>query len=147
MIALGAWASSKERWSFWNGVYYSFVTLTTIGFGDFILEPSEAAICDTFMFIIFGLAVVGAAIDVLTHPNAQKLSQADDAAQRVVVRGARLVRSASVAEGFEKARRRASSVITRRKSSVLDRRKSSVPDRRRQSAAADLEKNAGSDVL
>ena len=28
--------SSVEGWTFWEGVYYAFCTLATIGFGDFI---------------------------------------------------------------------------------------------------------------
>jgi len=36
--------SAWENWSFLEGAYFSFITLTTIGFGDFV--PGDAVLND-----------------------------------------------------------------------------------------------------
>ena len=44
-ILLGATIfSTWENWSFLEGAYFSFITLTTIGFGDFV--PGDAVLGD-----------------------------------------------------------------------------------------------------
>lgn len=64
--------SHFEGWSFFHACYYSFVTLTTIGFGDFVaLQKQDAlqrrlpyvTLC--FLYILVGLTVVGAFLNLV----------------------------------------------------------------------------------
>ena len=41
ILVVGACVFSKyEKWSFFDSFYYGFITLTTIGFGDFVVLVS-----------------------------------------------------------------------------------------------------------
>lgn len=72
-LCAGAAAFSHfEGWSFFNAYYYCFITLTTIGFGDFVAlqkkdtlqkRPHYVAFC--FMYILAGLTVVGAFLNLV----------------------------------------------------------------------------------
>ncbi|XP_008408789.1 potassium channel subfamily K member 15-like [Poecilia reticulata] len=72
-LCVGAAAFSHfEDWTFFNAYYYCFVTLTTIGFGDFVaLKKTEAlqrrppyvAFC--FVYILVGLTVTGAFLNLV----------------------------------------------------------------------------------
>ncbi|XP_019727815.1 potassium channel subfamily K member 3 [Hippocampus comes] len=65
-LCVGAVAfSSSEGWSFLHAFYYCFITLTTIGFGDYVAlqrhdalqkEPRYVAFC--FVYILTGLTVI-----------------------------------------------------------------------------------------
>lgn len=73
MLCVGAGVFSHfEGWSFFHACYYSFVTLTTIGFGDFVaLQKQDAlqrqlpyvTLC--FTYILVGLTVVGAFLNLV----------------------------------------------------------------------------------
>ncbi|KAK0416481.1 hypothetical protein QR680_012514 [Steinernema hermaphroditum] len=52
-----------EGWQFWEGFYYSFITMTTVGFGDIVPIKQEFFIFYLF-FIIIGLAITTMAIDL-----------------------------------------------------------------------------------
>lgn len=73
MITSGAAAFSKwERWGYFDAFYYCFITLTTIGFGDYVALQKERALQSkpeyvvfSLVFILFGLSVVSAAINLL----------------------------------------------------------------------------------
>ncbi|CAF3425347.1 unnamed protein product [Rotaria sp. Silwood1] len=61
-----------ESWGYFNCVYYCFITLTTIGFGDFVaLQTNEALNTNAFYvvlsmtFILFGLTVVASSMNLL----------------------------------------------------------------------------------
>jgi len=61
-----------EKWSYFNSVYFCFITLTTIGFGDFVaLQSNEALNNNVFYvvlsmtFILFGLTVVASSMNLL----------------------------------------------------------------------------------
>ncbi|CAF3710971.1 unnamed protein product [Rotaria sordida] len=61
-----------EAWGYFNCVYYCFITLTTIGFGDFVaLQTNEALNTNAFYvvlsmtFILFGLTVVASSMNLL----------------------------------------------------------------------------------
>uniref|UniRef100_A0A673AI78 Potassium channel subfamily K member n=1 Tax=Sphaeramia orbicularis TaxID=375764 RepID=A0A673AI78_9TELE len=73
MLCIGAAAFSHfEDWTFFNAYYFCFVTLTTIGFGDFVaLQKTDALqkrytyVVFSFMYILVGLTVVGAFLNLV----------------------------------------------------------------------------------
>ncbi|KAM9813787.1 potassium channel subfamily K member 15-like [Neosynchiropus ocellatus] len=72
-LCIGAAAFSQfEGWTFFNAYYYSFITLTTIGFGDFValqkkddLQKRPPYVVFSFMYILVGLTVVGAFLNLI----------------------------------------------------------------------------------
>ncbi|XP_004540078.1 potassium channel subfamily K member 3 [Maylandia zebra] len=72
-LCVGAVAfSHSEGWSFLNAFYYCFITLTTIGFGDYVAlqknealqnDPKYVAFC--FVYILTGLTVIGAFLNLV----------------------------------------------------------------------------------
>ncbi|KAB1262417.1 Potassium channel subfamily K member 15 [Camelus dromedarius] len=64
-LGLGAAAFAHfEGWTFFHAFYYCFITLTTIGFGDFVALQSDEAlqrkppyVVFSFLYILLGLAV------------------------------------------------------------------------------------------
>ncbi|EZA51863.1 hypothetical protein DMN91_013021 [Ooceraea biroi] len=73
IITTGAAVFSRyEGWSYFDSFYYCFVTLTTIGFGDYVALQNDQALSNnpgyvilSLIFILFGLAVVAASINLL----------------------------------------------------------------------------------
>ncbi|VVC88386.1 unnamed protein product [Leptidea sinapis] len=71
--SIGAAVFSRyEGWSYFDSFYYCFVTLTTIGFGDYVALQNDQALTSkpgyvalSLVFILFGLAVVAASINLL----------------------------------------------------------------------------------
>uniref|UniRef100_A0A1A8GGE4 Potassium channel, subfamily K, member 3 n=2 Tax=Nothobranchius korthausae TaxID=1143690 RepID=A0A1A8GGE4_9TELE len=72
-LCVGAAAFSRsEGWSFLHAFYYCFITLTTIGFGDYVAlqrddalqnDPRYVAFC--FVYILTGLTVIGAFLNLV----------------------------------------------------------------------------------
>uniref|UniRef100_A0A1I8AEB8 Two pore potassium channel protein sup-9 n=1 Tax=Steinernema glaseri TaxID=37863 RepID=A0A1I8AEB8_9BILA len=73
LIAAGAYVFQKyEKWTYFDSVYYCFTTLTTIGFGDYVALQSDGALQSrpeyvifSLVFILFGLTVISAAMNLL----------------------------------------------------------------------------------
>ena len=81
LIALAVLAVCYEGWSFFEGIYFAFITLSTIGFGDYV--PSHPAqkfghddtqhhhvalfVCVTFIYITIGLSVVSSVLLSVTR--------------------------------------------------------------------------------
>lgn len=58
-----------EGWSWLDSFYFSFITLTTIGFGDFAPETDEGKIF-TIIYIVVGVGIILAFINtVYNHYN------------------------------------------------------------------------------
>ncbi|KAM9445242.1 potassium channel subfamily K member 15 isoform 2-T2 [Clarias gariepinus] len=72
-LGLGAAAFSHfEGWTFFHAYYYCFITLTTIGFGDFValqkkgdLQERTPYVIFSFMYILVGLTVIGAFLNLV----------------------------------------------------------------------------------
>lgn len=72
-LCIGAAAFSYfEDWTFFNSYYYCFITLTTIGFGDFValqkkdaLQKRPPYVAFSFMYILVGLTVIGAFLNLV----------------------------------------------------------------------------------
>ena len=73
ILLLAGIGKSYEGWTFFEGVYFAFITLSTIGFGDYVPQhPSKseedhpgyviAFTVLTFVYFTFGLAVVSSAL-------------------------------------------------------------------------------------
>uniref|UniRef100_A0A8C6TWE1 Potassium channel subfamily K member n=1 Tax=Neogobius melanostomus TaxID=47308 RepID=A0A8C6TWE1_9GOBI len=64
--------SQSEGWSFLHAFYYCFITLTTIGFGDYValqkdeaLQNSPRYVAFCFIYILMGLTVIGAFLNLV----------------------------------------------------------------------------------
>lgn len=55
-----------EGWSYLDAFYFSFITLTTIGFGDFAPQTDEGKIF-TILYITIGVGIILAFINTLYH--------------------------------------------------------------------------------
>ncbi|XP_010874253.1 potassium channel subfamily K member 15 [Esox lucius] len=72
-LCVGAAAFSHyEGWTFFHAYYYCFITLTTIGFGDFValqkkedLQEKTPYVAFSFMYILVGLTVIGAFLNLV----------------------------------------------------------------------------------
>ncbi|XP_056402884.1 potassium channel subfamily K member 16-like isoform X2 [Hyla sarda] len=75
-----------EKWTYQEGVYYSFISLSTIGFGDYVVgsgpkgtHPFEGYRALVYFWIIFGLAWLSLLITLLTSllKNTEKKIEKD----------------------------------------------------------------------
>ncbi|KAE8286636.1 Potassium channel subfamily K member 3 [Larimichthys crocea] len=94
-LCIGAGAFSRfEGWSFFHAYYYCFITLTTIGFGDYVALQNEQAlqkkpeyVIFSFIYILTGLAVIGAFLNlaVLRFMTMNAEDEKRDAEQRALL--------------------------------------------------------------
>ncbi|XP_003904750.1 potassium channel subfamily K member 15 [Papio anubis] len=72
-LALGTVAFAHfEGWTFFHAYYYCFITLTTIGFGDFValhsgevLQRKPPYVAYSFLYILLGLTVISAFLNLV----------------------------------------------------------------------------------
>ncbi|XP_061671209.1 potassium channel subfamily K member 9 [Syngnathoides biaculeatus] len=98
-LCIGAAAFSHyEDWSFFQSYYYCFITLTTIGFGDFValqknraLQKKPLYVAFSFMYILVGLTVIGAFLNlvVLRFLTMNSEDERRDAEERASLAGTR----------------------------------------------------------
>ncbi|KAK5852800.1 hypothetical protein PBY51_006640 [Eleginops maclovinus] len=94
-LCVGALAFSHfEGWSFFHAYYYCFITLTTIGFGDYValqnkhaLQTNPEYVAFSFIYILTGLAVIGAFLNlaVLRFMTMNAEDEKRDAEQRALL--------------------------------------------------------------
>uniref|UniRef100_A0A3B4C6C7 Potassium channel domain-containing protein n=1 Tax=Pygocentrus nattereri TaxID=42514 RepID=A0A3B4C6C7_PYGNA len=90
-LCVGAAAFSHfEGWSFFHACYYCFITLTTIGFGDFValqkkedLEKKVPYVAFTFTYILVGLSVIGAFLNLVVLRFLTVSSEGEDGNERM----------------------------------------------------------------
>ncbi|EAW92196.1 potassium channel, subfamily K, member 9, isoform CRA_a, partial [Homo sapiens] len=98
-LCIGAAAFSQcEEWSFFHAYYYCFITLTTIGFGDYVALQTKGAlqkkplyVAFSFMYILVGLTVIGAFLNlvVLRFLTMNSEDERRDAEERASLAGNR----------------------------------------------------------
>lgn len=98
-LALGAAAFAHfEGWTFFHAYYYCFITLTTIGFGDYVALQTKGAlqkkplyVAFSFMYILVGLTVIGAFLNlvVLRFLTMNSEDERRDAEERASLAGTR----------------------------------------------------------
>ncbi|NWT62232.1 KCNK3 protein, partial [Erythrocercus mccallii] len=96
-LCIGAAAFSHyENWSFFQAYYYCFITLTTIGFGDYValqkdqaLQTQPQYVAFSFVYILAGLTVIGAFLNlvVLRFMTMNAEDERRDAEQRALLLG------------------------------------------------------------
>ncbi|XP_010876703.1 potassium channel subfamily K member 3a isoform X2 [Esox lucius] len=94
-LCVGALSFSYfEGWSFFHAYYYCFITLTTIGFGDYVALQSHEALQNnpkyvafSFIYILTGLTVIGAFLNlvVLRFMTMNAEDERRDAEQRALL--------------------------------------------------------------
>ncbi|XP_037541105.1 potassium channel subfamily K member 3a [Nematolebias whitei] len=94
-LCVGALAFSHfEKWNFYHAYYYCFITLTTIGFGDYValqkdqaLQTKPEYVAFSFIYILTGLAVIGAFLNlaVLRFMTMNAEDEKRDAEQRALL--------------------------------------------------------------
>ncbi|XP_075867887.1 potassium channel subfamily K member 9 [Nelusetta ayraudi] len=120
-LCIGAAAFSHyEDWSFFQSYYYCFITLTTIGFGDFValqknraLQKKPLYVAFSFMYILVGLTVIGAFLNlvVLRFLTMNSEDERRDAEERASLAGNRSsmiihIQDESLPRGRRRRRRR-----------------------------------------
>lgn len=72
-MALGALLLSYlEGWNYFNAFYFSFITLTTVGFGDIVPE-NQTYFLMNMLYIVFGLAITTMCIDLIGARYIEKI--------------------------------------------------------------------------
>lgn len=98
--------SYYEKWSYFKSFYYCFITVTTIGFGDYVAlqDPKEHRFNDTYvgislLFIFFGLTIVGSVMNQLAL-RLLTASQTKEPQEQFIPEGPRCVQCSSCRGSF-----------------------------------------------
>ena len=59
----------EEGWTFFDGFYFSFITMTTVGFGD--LVPGDYLMLLCTLYILIGLALTSTIIELVRRQYVQ----------------------------------------------------------------------------
>ena len=79
IVALGLLAGKKEGWSRFDSFYWSFVTATTVGYGDFRPVRRISRLI-AIAIALLGLTMTGILIAVAVHAGSLALAAHDAAA-------------------------------------------------------------------
>lgn len=69
-----------EKWSWVNSYYFSVVTLTTVGYGDYVPKTAFGKIFDTF-YILIGVGIITTFVTTLVKRRGEKFSDRQSARQ------------------------------------------------------------------
>jgi hypothetical protein len=70
-----------EHWSFLDSFYFCFITLTTIGFGDFVpgaalkVEAEKEKLISAAAYILFGLVLIAMCVNLMKEQLSQKVKR------------------------------------------------------------------------
>ncbi len=70
-----------EQWSFLNSFYFCFITITTIGFGDFVPGASlkvgteNEKLISAAVYILFGLVLIAMCVNLMKEQLSQKVKR------------------------------------------------------------------------
>ena len=66
-LGLGTWFYARvEHWSILNSLYFSVITLTTVGYGDFSPQTSPGKIF-TMIYVLVGLGLISGFVYLLAE--------------------------------------------------------------------------------
>lgn len=91
--------SHYEKWTYFQSLYYCFITVTTIGFGDYVALQDSQRFNDTYvgislLFIFFGLTIVGSVMNQLAL-RLLTASQTKEPTEQLIHEGPRCDKCAS----------------------------------------------------
>ena len=67
VLIIGTFIYHKlEGWSYLDAFYFSIITLTTVGYGDFSPQTTEGKLF-TILYIIIGISIILTFIDTVYH--------------------------------------------------------------------------------
>ncbi|CAF1030171.1 unnamed protein product [Adineta steineri] len=70
-----------ENWGFLNSFYFCFITITTIGFGDFVpgaslkVEAEKEKLISAAVYILFGLVLIAMCVNLMKEQLSQKVKR------------------------------------------------------------------------
>lgn len=107
-VCLGAFIFRYyEKWTYFKSLYYCFITVTTIGFGDYVaLQDSRETRFDhtyvgiSLLFIFFGLTIVGSVMNQLAL-RLLTASQTKETTDQILVEGPCLCEKCSRRESID----------------------------------------------
>ena len=70
-----------EGWSYLDALYYSLITLTTVGYGDFTPQTGLGKVL-SMVYIIFGIGIILAFIDAVMNRAKKRLAKREERRQK-----------------------------------------------------------------